>query len=87
MPKMDETLEKIIVKSAKKYFGGKALFIGEGGSIGVIPMLAKAFPEAQFFISGISGPGSNEHGPNESLYISAAKKITCCLAEIISFNL
>ena len=47
-------------------------------------MLGKKFPEAQFLITGVLGPGSNAHGPNEFLHIPAAKKITCCVAEVIA---
>jgi len=77
-------LQKILDRTAKTYFGKPALSIGDGGSIGVIPVLQQAFPQAQFVLTGACGPQSNEHGPNESLYLPMAKKITCCIAEILA---
>jgi len=29
------------------------------------------------------GPGSNTHGPNEMFHIPYAKKLVCCMAQII----
>ena len=50
-------------------------------------MLGEKYPEAQFVITGVLGPNSNAHGPNEFLHIPYAKKLTCCIASIINdFN-
>jgi hypothetical protein len=38
----------------------------------------------QFLITGVLGPKSNAHGPNEFLHIGYAKKLTACIASIIS---
>ena len=46
-------------------------------------MLGKQFPDAQFMITGVLGPGSNAHGPNEFLHIPYAKKLTACVASVI----
>jgi len=66
------------------YFGADAMYMGEGGSIPFMGMLGKKFPEAQFLITGVLGPESNAHGPNEFLHIPTGKKLTCCVAEIIA---
>ena len=58
--------------------------MGEGWSIPFMGMLGEKFPDAQFLITGVLGPGSNAHGPNEFLHIPTAKKLTCCVAEIIA---
>jgi acetylornithine deacetylase/succinyl-diaminopimelate desuccinylase-like protein len=58
--------------------------MGEGGSIPFMGMLGKRFPEAQFFITGVLGPGSNAHGPNEFLDLPMAKKLTMCVADVIA---
>ena len=61
--------------------------MSEGGTIPFMAMLGEKFPDAQFVITGVLGPGSNAHGPNEFLHISYAKKLTCCIASIINdFN-
>jgi di/tripeptidase len=32
----------------------------------------------------VLGPGSNAHGPNEFIHLPTAKRLTCCVAEIIA---
>ncbi len=71
-------------QASKTYFGKGLASMGEGGSIPFMGMLGKKFPQAQFLITGLLGPGSNAHGPNEFLHIPTGKKLTCCIAEIIS---
>jgi acetylornithine deacetylase/succinyl-diaminopimelate desuccinylase-like protein len=66
------------------YFGKEAVYMGEGGSIPFMGMLGEKFPDAQFLITGLLGPGSNAHGPNEFLHIPTGKKLTCCISEVIA---
>jgi acetylornithine deacetylase/succinyl-diaminopimelate desuccinylase-like protein len=47
-------------------------------------MLGRHFPGAQFLITGVLGPRSNAHGPNEFLHIPYARKLTACVAEVIA---
>jgi len=70
--------------ASKKYFGEHAMYMGEGGTIPFMGMLGKKFPNAQFLITGVLGPHSNAHGPNEFLHIPTAKKLTACVAEVIA---
>jgi acetylornithine deacetylase/succinyl-diaminopimelate desuccinylase-like protein len=70
-------------RASDHYFGAKAMYMGEGGSIPFMGMLGKKFPHAQFLITGVLGPESNAHGPNEFLHIPTGKKLTCCVAEVI----
>lgn len=70
--------------ASQNYFGKDAMYMGEGGSIPFMGMLGKKFPQAQFLITGVLGPGSNAHGPNEFLHIPTGKNLTCCVAEIIA---
>lgn len=70
--------------ASQTYFGKDVVYMGEGGSIPFMGMLGKKFPQAQFLITGLLGPGSNAHGPNEFLHIPAGKKLTCCISEIIA---
>jgi di/tripeptidase len=46
-------------------------------------MLGKKYPKAQFLITGVLGPQSNAHGPNEFLHVPTGKKLTACVAEVI----
>ena len=50
--------------------------LGIGGTIPFMSMLGERFPEAQFLITGVLGPHSNAHGPNEFLHLPTARKIT-----------
>ena len=50
--------------------------MGEGGSIPFMAMLGEKFPEAQFVVTGVLGPHSNAHGPNEFLHIPTGRRIT-----------
>ncbi|MFT5133293.1 MAG: acetylornithine deacetylase/succinyl-diaminopimelate desuccinylase-like protein [Gammaproteobacteria bacterium] len=83
-PPMVDWLEQAIDQASLNYFGAPAVHMGEGGSIPFMGMLGEKFPEAQFLITGVLGPHSNAHGPNEFLHIPTAKKLTCCVAEVIA---
>ena len=83
-PEISPWLEKAINGASKNYFNKPAIHMGEGWSIPFMGMLGEKFPEAQFLITGVLGPGSNAHGPNEFLHIPTAKKITCCVSEVIA---
>jgi acetylornithine deacetylase/succinyl-diaminopimelate desuccinylase-like protein len=69
--------------ASRRFFGKPARSIGCGGAIPVINLLTRWYPEAQFFISGVCGPGANAHGPDECLVLDAAQNLTCCLAEVL----
>jgi len=47
-------------------------------------MLGEKFPKAQFCITGVLGPGSNAHGPNEFLHLPTARKLTLCVADVLA---
>ena len=83
-PEVEPWLENALDEASKNYFKKPAVLMGEGWSIPFMGMLGEKFPEAQFLITGVLGPGSNAHGPNEFLHIPAAKKISCCVAEVIA---
>jgi len=70
--------------ASKEYFGRDACYMGEGGSIPFMGMLGEKFPEAQFLITGVLGPMSNAHGPNEFLDIPTARKVTACTARVLA---
>ena len=46
-------------------------------------MLGEKFPKAQFLITGVLGPNSNAHGPNEFLDIPTGKRLTSCVADVL----
>jgi acetylornithine deacetylase/succinyl-diaminopimelate desuccinylase-like protein len=71
-------------RASQTYFGKEAIYMGEGGSIPFMGMLGEKFPQAQFLITGVLGPESNAHGPNEFLHIPTGKKLTACVAQVIA---
>ena len=83
-PKTSDWLSKAIEKASLNHFEERDCSMSEGGTIPFMAMLGEKYPEAQFVITGVLGPNSNAHGPNEFLHIPYAKKLTCCIASIIN---
>jgi acetylornithine deacetylase/succinyl-diaminopimelate desuccinylase-like protein len=77
-------LRTAIDEASRHYFGREAAYKGEGGSIPFMAMLCERFPQAQYLITGVLGPGANAHGPNEFLHIPTVKKLTCCVAQVLA---
>jgi acetylornithine deacetylase/succinyl-diaminopimelate desuccinylase-like protein len=83
-PSIAPWLERSVEESSKTYFGRGAMTFGEGGSIPFMGMLGTRYPEAQFLITGVLGPHSNAHGPNEFLDIETGKRVTACVAQALA---
>ncbi|HLX28934.1 MAG TPA: M20 family metallopeptidase [Casimicrobiaceae bacterium] len=77
-------LSRAIDEASKAFYGKPSAAMGEGGTIPFMAMLGKRFPNAQFLITGVLGPHSNAHGPNEFLHIDYAKRLTACVAHVIA---
>jgi acetylornithine deacetylase/succinyl-diaminopimelate desuccinylase-like protein len=60
------------------------MYQGIGGSIPFMSMLGERFPQAQFLITGVMGPGSNAHGPNEFLDLPTGMKVTACVSQVLA---
>ncbi|MDG2376387.1 MAG: M20 family metallopeptidase [Woeseiaceae bacterium] len=82
-PPIAEWLEASMNRASHAYFDKPSVYMGTGGTIPFMGMLGEQFPEAQFLITGLLGPNSNAHGPNEFLHIEKGKKLTCCVAEVL----
>ena len=63
------------------HFGAPCGYIGQGGTIPLMSMLQKGFPQAQMMVCGVLGPKSNAHGPNEFLHVGYGKKLTAAVAQ------
>jgi acetylornithine deacetylase/succinyl-diaminopimelate desuccinylase-like protein len=83
-PAMAPWLEQAIDAASHEFFGAPAMYMGEGGSIPFMGMLGEKFPGAQFMITGVLGPHSNAHGPNEFLHIPMGKKVTASVARVLT---
>jgi acetylornithine deacetylase/succinyl-diaminopimelate desuccinylase-like protein len=71
-------------KASETHYGRPVMYWGEGGSIPFMYLLGEEFPRAQFLVTGVLGPHANAHGPNEFLDIAMAKKLSCCVADILN---
>jgi acetylornithine deacetylase/succinyl-diaminopimelate desuccinylase-like protein len=83
-PKVAAWLEQSVDAASQAFFGKPATTWGEGGSIPFMGMLGQRYPNAQFLITGVLGPHSNAHGPNEFLHISTGKNVTACVAQVLA---
>jgi len=77
-------LKQAVNDASLQFYGKPSAAMGEGGTIPFMAMLGKHFPDAQFLITGVLGPHSNAHGPNEFLHVPYAKKLTACIASVIA---
>jgi acetylornithine deacetylase/succinyl-diaminopimelate desuccinylase-like protein len=82
-PALSDWLSTALAAASQRHFGRVAMFMGEGGTIPFMHMLGERFPEAQFFITGILGPGSNAHGPNEFVHIPTLERVIACVADVL----
>jgi len=83
-PELKPWLSSAIDTASNGAFGKPALIWGEGGSIPFMGMLGDMFPEAQFVITGVLGPHSNAHGPNEFMHIGMFHGVTVSVASILA---
>ncbi|MBB5874761.1 M20 family metallopeptidase [Xanthomonas sp. 3498] len=83
-PAQSPWLTDAIESASQAAFGKPAMYMGEGGSIPFMGMLGEKFPGAQFMITGVLGPHSNAHGPNEFLHIPMGKRVTACVSRVIA---
>ena len=83
-PPVAEWLEASMQKASEAFFGKPSMYMGTGGTIPFMGMLGEKFPEAQFLITGLLGPNSNAHGPNEFLHIDTGKRVTSCVAQVLA---
>jgi acetylornithine deacetylase/succinyl-diaminopimelate desuccinylase-like protein len=83
-PAVAPWLETSIHAASRESFGRDAMYMGTGGSIPFMGMLGQRFPGTQFLVTGLLGPQSNAHGPNEFLHLATAKCLTACVARVIA---
>ncbi len=83
-PKLSPWLKTSLDGASHAFFGKPTAFMGEGGSIPFMAMLGEKFPSTQFVVTGVLGPHSNAHGPNEFLHVPMAKKLSACVAAVLA---
>lgn len=83
-PALSPWLAQAVQDASRAVYGRDVVYMGEGGTIPFMAMLGDRFPDAQFLITGVLGPHSNAHGPNEFLDIPMGKKVTACVAHVLA---
>jgi len=83
-PALSPWLEQSLAHASEAAFGAPPAYMGEGGSIPFMAMLGEKFPHAQFVVTGVLGPHSNAHGPNEFLHIPTGKRISVVIAQVLA---
>src|SRR3569833_161705 len=83
-PPLAPWLEASLNKASQAAFGKPVAYQGEGGSIPFMAVLGEKFPKTQFVVTGVLGPHSNAHGPNEFLHIAFARKLSATIAQVIA---
>jgi acetylornithine deacetylase/succinyl-diaminopimelate desuccinylase-like protein len=77
-------LRDCLSRVSRDFYDEEYACMGCGGTIPFMGMLGSMFPSAQFVITGVLGPESNAHGPNEFLEIAFCKKLTACIGHILT---
>jgi acetylornithine deacetylase/succinyl-diaminopimelate desuccinylase-like protein len=83
-PELAPWLEGALGAASMAQFGAPLAYIGQGGTIPLMSMLGRGFPQAQMLVCGVLGPKSNAHGPNEFLHVPYGKKLTAAVAQVIA---
>jgi acetylornithine deacetylase/succinyl-diaminopimelate desuccinylase-like protein len=76
--------EESMQRASKHVFGREQVSLGGGGTIPFLRMLGERFPQTQFLVTGVLGPHSNAHGPNEFLHIDYAIRLTECVTLVLA---
>ncbi len=64
-------------------FGNEVCFIAEGGSIPFICEIQEMFPKSEMIVTGLLGPESNAHGPNENCDLVYLDKLVKTLGRVL----
>ena len=83
-PDLSPWLSQALNDASQAHFGAPVGYIGQGGTIPLMSMLQKGFPQAQMMVCGVLGPKSNAHGPNEFLHVPYGKRLTAAVAQVMA---
>ncbi|MEE4302122.1 MAG: hypothetical protein V2J24_21970, partial [Pseudomonadales bacterium] len=83
-PPLAPWLEAAVQAASRRWFGPPAMAMGCGGTIPFMKMLGDRYPATQFMVTGVLGPHSNAHGPNEFLHVETGRRVTGCIASVLA---
>ncbi|MBB3662850.1 acetylornithine deacetylase/succinyl-diaminopimelate desuccinylase-like protein [Prauserella sediminis] len=76
-------LESTLDEVGDEVFGLPWRALGLGGTIPFLGLFGRAYPDAQFVVTGPRGPGNNAHVPDEWLHLEQTERVTEAVARII----
>jgi len=71
-------------ESSRATFGRPPSGYGEGGTIPFLAELGRRYPGTPLVATGVLGPGSNAHGPNEALHLPMARAVSAAVAHLVA---
>ena len=77
-------LEQALANASQQFFARDPMYMGMGGTIPFMKMLGERYPDTQFLVTGVLGPLSNAHGPNEFLHLETARRLTGVTASVLA---
>ncbi len=83
-PPPEPWIEGALDVASREVFGRPGASYGEGGTIPFLATLGRRFPGSQIVATGVLGPGSNAHGPNERLHLPMARAVTVAAARLLA---
>jgi acetylornithine deacetylase/succinyl-diaminopimelate desuccinylase-like protein len=83
-PDTPDWLQAALDDASSTVFGAPWRTIGLGGSIPLMGLLQEQYPAAAFVVTGVLGPGSNAHVPDESLHLDYARQLTETIAVVLA---
>ncbi|RBM23767.1 peptidase M20 [Prauserella sp. PE36] len=78
-PWLESTLDEV----SADVFGKPWRALGLGGTIPFLGLFGRAYPDAQFVVTGPRGPGNNAHVPDEWLHLEQTERVTEAVARIL----
>ncbi len=83
-PDPEPWVAEALTEASEAAFGRPPAAYGEGGTIPFLATLARRFPDAQLVATGVLGPESNAHGPNEFLHLPTARAVSGAVATLVA---
>jgi acetylornithine deacetylase/succinyl-diaminopimelate desuccinylase-like protein len=82
-PPLEQWVGDAFGAASEELFAERPGALGEGGTIPFLAMLGERYPGMPLVATGVLGPGSNAHGPNEFLHLPMAEAVTVATARLL----
>ena len=82
-PPLEPSISAVLARASLARFGRPPSALGLGGSIPFLGTLGARLPNAQLLATGVLGPESNAHGPNEFLHLPTLRSLSATIADLL----